>query len=144
MPHPRTPDLDRAGRSKLHYAAADGDADAVLQLIAAGADVDLADFNGWTPLHFAAQAQSVPVIRSLLSGGATVDPLDNHGNTPLSTATFNSRGKGGAIGALRAAGADPLRKNNDGVSAASLARTIGNYPVAQFFADLPVDPEGAA
>jgi ankyrin repeat protein len=144
MPHPRTPGLDRAGRSELHYAAGAGDVGLVLQLIERGAEVDLADSNGWTPLHFAAQAQSVPVIRSLISSGAAVDSRDKHGNTPLSTATFNSRGKGEAIAALRAAGADPLLKNFHGVSAVSLARTIANFPIAQHFADLPAEPEGAA
>jgi ankyrin repeat protein len=37
---------------------------------------------------------------------------------------------------LRQHGADPLRTNHYGVSPLSLARTIGNYDVSQFFADL--------
>lgn len=140
MPHSRTGGLDRAGRSELHYAARDGNAAAILQLLQNGADVNLADSNGWTPLHFAAQAQSVLAIQTLLSSGAAIDPIDKQGNTPLSIATFNSHGKGETIAALRAAGADPLLKNYHGISAVGLARTIANYPVAQYFDDLP---EGA-
>jgi ankyrin repeat protein len=143
MPYRGQPELDRIGRSALHYAAGEGDVGLVLQLIQEGADVRLADMNGWTPLHFAARAQSVPVIRALINSGATVDARDKNGNTPLSTATFESRGKGESIAALRAAGADPCCKNNHGVSAVSLARSIGNYNVAQFFIDVGADPEGA-
>ena len=34
-------------------------------------------------------------------------------------------------------GADPFQQNNYGVSAVSLARTIADYDVAQYFRDLP-------
>jgi ankyrin repeat protein len=135
--------LDRLGRSPLHYAAGKGDLADVLQLLKASADPNLADANGWTPLHFAAQASSALVIQSLLGAGARVDSRDGYGNTPLSTATFNSRGKGDAIRALRAAGADPWAMNNHGVSPVSLARKIANYEIAQFFADLPTEPASA-
>ena len=60
-----------------------------------------------------------------------------HGNTALGTAVFNSRGRGEVIAQLRAAGADPSACNNHGVSPLALARTIANYNVAQFFADIP-------
>jgi hypothetical protein len=40
------------------------------------------------------------------------------------------------IRVLRAAGADPKKKNKSGVSAVSLARTIANYDVAQFYDDI--------
>ena len=129
--------LDREGRSDLHYAARDGDLAAVEKLVASGADVNLQDKRGWAPLHFAAQARSEEVTAYLLEHGASIDPEDVHGNTPLSTATFNCRGEGAVIRALRAAGADPKKKNKHGVSALSLARTVANYNIAQFYDDLP-------
>ena len=129
--------LDREGRSDLHYAARDGDLAAVEKIVTAGADVNLQDKRGWAPLHFAAQACSEEVTAYLLSHGASVDLEDSFGNTPLSTATFASRGDGAVIRVLRAAGADPKKKNSSGVSALSLARTIANYNVAQFYDDLP-------
>ena len=130
------PGIDEYGRTRLHYAACDGDLRAVATLLADGAAIDLQDDNGWTPLHFAAQASSEEVTAYLLDHGASIDLEDSHGNTALSTATFNSRGEGAVIRVLRAAGADPKKKNKHGVSALSLARTIANYNVAQFFDDI--------
>lgn len=128
--------LDREGRSDLHYAARDGDLAAVEHLVTAGEDVNLQDKHGWAPLHFAAQARSEEVTKFLLSHGAFVDPEDSYGNTPLNTATFNYRGDGAAILALRAAGADPYKENKSGVSSLSLARMIANYDVSKFYNDL--------
>lgn len=130
------PGVDEYGRTPLHYAAGDGDLPKVVTLLAGGAAIDLQDDNGWTALHFAAQARSEEVARYLLAHGASVELADSFGNTALFEATFSSRGDGAIIRALRAAGADPLRKNKTGVSPVSLARTIGNYNVAQFYDDL--------
>jgi uncharacterized protein len=109
----------------------------VLRLLADGAQADARDDDGWTPLHAAAQSNHVEVAKALLNAGATVDLQDSHGNTPLSRAVFESRGDGRLIEVLRQAGADPLRTNNYGVSPLSLARSIANFDVGQFFADLP-------
>jgi len=128
--------LDEFGRSALHYAAADGNLDEVRRLVETGMDVSLPDNKAWTPLHFAAQSGKPDVARYLIEAGAIVDALDEHGNTPLFRATFESKGNGEMILVFRRAGANPLRENNHGVSPASLARSIGNYDVAQFFADL--------
>ncbi len=128
--------LDEVGRSELHYAARDGNLPAVEKLVAGGAEVNLQDQLGWTPLHFAAQALSEPVTRYLLSHGATVDLEDGHGNTPLFRATFACEGDGKVIQALRAAGADPKKKNKIGISPVALARTIANYDIAQFYSDI--------
>lgn len=130
-------DVDEFGRSDLHYAARDGDAAAAGRLIANGLDPDLSDVNGWTPLHFAAQAQSVEVARLLVEVGVRLEPQDKFGNTPLWRAVMNSKGRGEVIQLLRERGADPSLENGSGVSPVSLARTIGNYNIAQFFADLP-------
>ena len=132
----RGTELDQDGRSDLHYAARDGDLAAVEKVVSQGMDVNLQDKHGWTPLHFAAQARSEDVVIYLLAHGASVDVEDGHGNTALFRATFASRGDGGVIRALREAGADPRKKNKSGVSALSLARTIANYDIAQFYNDI--------
>ena len=129
--------LDREGRSDLHYAALDGDLGNVEKLVSAGAEVNLQDRRGWSPLHFAAQTGAANVVTFLLAHGALVDLEDTFGNTPPSTATLNSRGRGNVIAVLRTAGADPKRKNKSGVSPLSLARSIANFNVAQFYDDLP-------
>ena len=125
----------------LHYAALDGDAASVRQSLASGVIADAPDDNGMTPLHFAAQSNAADAAALLLNAGATADARDAHGNTPLSTAVFNSRGYGEVIKLLRAHGADPYAKNNHGVSPLSLARTIANFDVRQFFQGLPEESE---
>jgi len=135
------PGVDRAGRTELHYAAADGDVARVRTLLASGLNLGVPDDNGWTPLHFAVQAWSVDACIALLDEGAPVDAQDIHGNTPLFRATFESRGRGELITLLRSRGADPLMKNNHGVSPLKLAHTIGNYDVRQYFSDLPIPSE---
>jgi hypothetical protein len=142
--HPKRnerPGVDRAGRTLLHYAAADGDGARVKELLALGMDSGGADDDGWTPLHFAAQKSAVEVVQLLVKAGATVDPRDAHGNTPLFRAVFNSRGNGEVVKLLRESGADPFAKNVHGVSPLKLARTIANYDVRQFFSDLPDDDD---
>jgi uncharacterized protein len=110
-------DLDRQGRTLLHYAALANDVDAVTRMLGEGADPNVPDRDGFTALHFAAQQGAV-------------------------AAAFNSRGRGELIGLLRRHGADPWHAGNAGQTPAGLARMIGNYDVAQFFADLSgPDPE---
>jgi uncharacterized protein len=128
--------LDRDGRSPLHYAAEAGDLDATLHSVNAGADVRLADRRGWTALHFAAQARAADVAATLLEAGAEVDSRDENGNTPLWRAVFESRGDGAVIRLLREHGANPNIPNARGISPAGLARSIANFDVAQYFADV--------
>jgi len=130
------PGLDGYGRTPLHYAASEANLDALVELLNQGLDPNAVDDNGWTPLHFAAQANSAACVSALLEAGAISSVVDSNGNTPLLRAVFSSKGEGEVIRLLRAAGADPLHENASGVSAVSLARMIGNYPVAQFFADV--------
>ena len=84
--HPKRkerPGVDRAGRTPLHYAAADADIQLVRQLLATGLISGVSDDDGWTPLHFAAQSNTVDVAMILLDAGAPVDPADSNGYTPL-------------------------------------------------------------
>jgi ankyrin repeat protein len=131
--------VDRLGRTPLHNAVIDDDAARVELLLRSGADANVADQDGSTPLHFAAQNQFLAVGTLLLDGGAITDARDRWGNTPLSKAVFTSRGSGQFIQLLRERGADPYAANNYGVAPVGLARTIANYDVAGFFADLPLD-----
>jgi len=138
-------EIDRDGRSKLHYAATQNAAAwKVQRLIDEGCDVNLHDRHGMTPLHFACQEHSLENARVLLAAGAQIDARDKHGNTPLSKAVFSWReGAGSLIELLRSHGADPFAANNHGVSPIRLARTISNYDVRKFFKDLPEEPDQA-
>ena len=127
---------EESRRPPLQEAVVDGNIEGVHQLLAAGADVNAQDQRGWTALHFAAQANAVEITNLLLHCKARVEIEDKAGNTSLFTATFNSKGSGEIIRLLRAAGADPKKKNKRGVSPLSLAQTMANYDVAQFYGDL--------
>jgi ankyrin repeat protein len=127
--------VDRGGRTPLHYAAAEDRADDVLRLLADDVDPNAQDRDGRTALHFAAQEFAVAAANALIDAGADVDITDKFGNTPLFTAAFNSRGRAELIRLLRAAGADPNHANNAGQTPAGLAGLIGNYDVAQHFAN---------
>jgi len=133
------PLVDEYGRTPLHHAADDADASRMEELLRVGADANAQDDNGWTALHFAAQSGSAASVRLMLAAGARVDLRDSHGNTALFRAVFCSRGDGAIIRLLRAAGADPRASNEHGVSPVKLARSIANYDVAQYFADVPDD-----
>ena len=106
------------------------------RLLAEGTNVNAQDDKGWTPLHFAAQVSSPECVAQLLRVGADTSLQDSFGNTALFRAVFASNGNGAVIQLLRQAGADPLSKNSRGVSPISLARSIANYDIAQFFSDI--------
>ena len=98
--------VDEHGRTPLHYAALDGDAERVRQLLSGGADPDAQDNDGrWTPLHFACQGRHSAVVEILLRGGAQPNLTDKHGNGPLWTAVMNAKGEFEAVTLLLSAGA---------------------------------------
>jgi uncharacterized protein len=129
--------MDRFGRTKLHYVAADlpqeQHADEVARLVRAGCDPNAQDKQGWTPLHFAAQEWSEGSGRTLLDNGAIVDATDGQGNTPLGRAVLASQGRGEVIQLLLHAGADPDKENAAGISPRALAARIANYDIAELF-----------
>jgi len=138
--HPKQkdrPNVDRYGRTALHYAAAENNAVSAQELIAAKVDVNVRDDNEWTALHFAAQSNAFEVAKLLVEAGAEVDSCNSFGNTPLSTAVFNYKGSGELITLLRDRNADPYREDHHGQSPLGLARLIANIDVGKYFDDLP-------
>jgi ankyrin repeat protein len=123
------------GRTALHHACIEKEAELVDILLAAKARPDVADSNGMTPLHYAARSYQVGIAEKLVRSGVVVDAIDAHGNTPLFAATFDSKGRGDMIRLLLKAGADKNHTNKHGASPASLASTIANYDVAQWLKD---------
>ena len=64
----------------------DGRVEAVMTLIANGANVTLADGAGNTPLHFAALTRDPAVAQSLIDAGADVNAINREGMTPIGLA----------------------------------------------------------
>ena len=125
--------IDRDGRSELHYAALEGNGPLVRKILHAGHDVNIQCKQGWTPLHYAAQEIALDAAKELISAGANIELKDIHGNSPLWRAVMASRGDGSIIQLLLSAGANPDAENASGVSPRSLANSISNYNIAIFF-----------
>ncbi|MFD4432377.1 ankyrin repeat domain-containing protein [Nocardia sp. NPDC058497] len=133
--------LDEWGRTDLHYAARDGDVEAINRLLATE-DVNAADIHGWTPLHFAAQEAHPAAIERLLDAGADIDALTEKGMPAIYwAATAASGDPVAAIRLLRARGADPRRETIQTYfglkSALHFINETANNPLIQAeFADL--------
>jgi ankyrin repeat protein len=73
----------KGGMTPLLYAARDGRLAAARMLVAAGADIELADANGIRPLLMAVLNNNLAVARFLLDHGADVNADDFWGRAPL-------------------------------------------------------------
>ena len=102
--------------SPLMLASLNGLLDISKQLIARGADVNK---PGWTPLHYAATRGHVAVMDLLLENHAYIDAASPNGSTPLMMASLY--GTAAAVKLLLDAGADPLLKNEQGLTAIDFA-----------------------
>ena len=82
----------REYNNTLRSAAEKGEAHLITLLIAAGADVNVADDYGWTPLSWAANKGHTECVRLLLAApGIDVNKPDKNGWTPLSWAADMGR-----------------------------------------------------
>ncbi|KNC96126.1 hypothetical protein, variant [Spizellomyces punctatus DAOM BR117] len=112
--------VDKAGRTPLHDACADGDLMEVRRNLSFGADINWADNAGWTPLHEAALAGHEDCVQELLTNGAEINALGFGNDTPLHDAAANSHQD--VVRLLLEYGADPTRKNLKGALPVDLAK----------------------
>lgn len=101
----------------LMMAALKGQVEAARGLLERDADPNK---PGWTPLHYAATSGHVEIIRLLLAHDAYIDAGSPNGSTPLMMAAMY--GTPAAVKVLLEAGADPLAKNDLGLSALDFAQ----------------------
>ncbi len=115
---------DSHGFTILDWAARTGHAEAIAELVRAGADPDLRDSgpNGWTPLHHAVHKNQPGSVRALLAAGADVNGRSDNGLTPLMLAAV--QGEAEIVEELLAAGADPRLQGPWGWTA--LQQAVGN------------------
>jgi len=96
-------------------------------LVAAGADPNIASKNDMRvcPLHSAAatsdQALAARMAKALLAAGANPNSAQTHGYVPLHEAALN--GNDTLVDVLLTHGADVSLRNDDGMTAADLARS---------------------
>lgn len=115
--------------SPLMMAALRGNLEAARSLIARDADVNK---TGWTPLHYAASsgADDAPaMVALLLEHSAYIDAESPNGTTPLMMAA--QYGKIDVARLLLQEGADPMLKNQLGLTALDFARKAQRDGLAQ-------------
>ncbi|KAJ1459942.1 ankyrin repeat-containing domain protein [Pelagophyceae sp. CCMP2097] len=91
-------------------ARAPHDTQMAAALLAAGADVDSGDGEGWTALHWCTAESRLSVVKFLLETRVNVDAVDAEGCTPLWCCAFN--GEYQSVLHLLAAGADDRIKGS--------------------------------
>ena len=102
------PEADRA----LLEAAYDGNIEAVKQHLAAGADVNAKDEDGYTPLYAVAGRGHKEIAELLIAKGADVNPKREDGATPLLIAAVAGHKEVAEL--LIAKGADVNAKDKKG------------------------------
>jgi ankyrin repeat protein len=80
---PRPKDLNKGGFTALHYAAREGCAACVQNLLTAGADADSEDPDRETPLLLALENMHFDTAAVLVKGGADLDKWDLFGRSPV-------------------------------------------------------------
>ena len=116
-PHINLNVTNQASENTLMLAAIDNHIDIARLLIQEGAEVNK---TGWTPLHYASTKGHIEMMRLLIENSAYLDAESPNGTTPLMMAAFY--GTPMAVKLLLEEGADPLLKNNLGISALEFAQ----------------------
>lgn len=109
--------LNDKGESPLMLAAIKGQQDIVNALLERDAAVNK---TGWTPLHYATTSSQLTIMKQLLEQYAFIDAQSPNGSTPLMMAAMY--GSVEAVKLLISEGADPLMKNEQGMTAVDFAK----------------------
>lgn len=129
--------LNAQGENALMMAALKGNLDVAARLIQRDADVNK---TGWTPLHYAASNGHLAIMSLLLDNNAYIDAESPNGTTPLMMAALY--GSASSVKLLLEAGADPLLKNQQGLSAIDFAQRGSRIESVEIIAAFVRQPKG--
>jgi ankyrin repeat protein len=133
-----TPPKPPWGCREMLDAAEGGDAVVVQNLLAAGAEPNTRDYQGYRPLHRAAQGGHHAAATILLAHGADPNAANNWGETPLVTAA--QTGSAGVVQVLLAAGAGVNGRAFRGVTPLLAAVQVGRSDVARILVAAGANP----
>ena len=128
---------DHYRTTPLHYAAGNGNPEAVQLLIDAEANVHATDNFGDTPLHEAARNGNPKTVQLLIDAGAEVNATGIDDNTPLHWAAYNGHPK--AVQLLINAGANVHATDNNGYTPLHDAASNGHSEAVQLLIDVGAD-----
>lgn len=124
-------ETDSQGKTLLHHAAKDDDADLIEYLLKRGLEIDQKDNSGFTPLHDAVQAQATSVMRFLIDRHANVHAQNADLNTPLHLAVFHNDIQSVEMLFFNGAHSDILMENKEKVTPFSCAVQNRYYAMAE-------------
>ncbi len=135
--HPLPNDAD-FGVVSIHKAAEEGYAQRALELISAGADVNIKDPSGKTPLEYAEAGGNVEIVQALILAGADIPSKDGFAQTPIHWAI--GRGYNDLAKSLIDNGADIHALDGDRNTPLHIAVRGGNIEVFQTLIAAGADP----
>ncbi|XP_065649513.1 serine/threonine-protein phosphatase 6 regulatory ankyrin repeat subunit B-like isoform X2 [Hydra vulgaris] len=126
--------VDNEYRTPAHYAAAEGNVQALDILIKKKASIDICEINKRTPLHLAAENGHLSCVKLLIStSAAEVNSTDFQGKTPLHLAVSNNHKK--VVNLLIESGADVCLRDKFDLNSLDYAAQCGYDKVAQTLLD---------
>ncbi len=129
---------DQTAESALFSAVFDGDENAAVRLLRAGAHPDAIDEDGETLLYLAAMNNRPGIVRLLLAAGADPALLSSGADLPLCGAAC--AGHHEVVRALLAAGAEPDQMEEGGFTALAWAVQLGHADTAEALLAAGADP----
>ena len=140
-----------SSRNSIQWYERPTQADAVLALLAVGADPNVRNRDGLSPLHYAVKLRSTWLVDTLVQAGARLDFADDDGNTPLHLAAEDGRtemfvhllSSGADLNARNCRGRSPLHQVTKASRPTDAHRAVV-AAVAERCGNLdPVDRDGA-
>lgn len=128
----------KTGQTPLMLASRQGHHEIVQALVSAGAQLDSADFEGWTALKSASWGGHLECVRLLLTAGADPDRTDVGGRSALGAACWCGHEKVAAC--LMEGGAQIDSQDDDGRSPLMSACYLGHYSVVRLLLSFTADP----